>query len=96
MCQSGRSGKFTWVVGAVPLPLLLLQPETVVVPGVPVRVHLEVLLPLHPGLFVILGLLVPAQAMPLCAENDQTSAWVSDRISDATGFFNNFSPGPLK
>ena len=55
----------TWVVGPVPLPFLLLDTESVVVPGVPVGVHLQMFLPLHSGLLVILRLLVSAQRMPL-------------------------------
>ncbi len=50
---------------SLPLPLLLLEAEPVVVPGVPVRVHLHVLLPLHAGLLVVAGLLLAAQGVPL-------------------------------
>ncbi len=50
---------------SLPPLLLLLEPESVVVSGVPVRVHLHVLLPLHPRLLVILGLLLATQTVPL-------------------------------
>ena len=43
----------------VPLPLLLLGAVAVVVPGVPVRIHLHVLLTFDPRLLIVLGLLIP-------------------------------------
>jgi hypothetical protein len=57
--------RLTWVVALLPLPLLLLEAESVVVPRVPVRVHLHVLLPRGAGLLVILGLLLSGKAVPL-------------------------------
>ena len=56
----------------VPFPLLLLGPVAVVVTGVPVWVHLHVLLTFQSGLLVILGLLVTTQAVPL-NNNDVTN-----------------------
>ena len=57
--------KFTWVVGPVAFSFLFLDPESIVISGIPVGVHLKVLLPLHTRLFVILGLFLSAKAVPL-------------------------------
>ena len=55
----------TWIVAFVAFPFLLLLSVPVVVARVPMRVHLHVSLALLPRLFVILGLLLSGQPMPL-------------------------------
>ena len=55
----------TGIVALVAFPFLLLLAVAIVVPGVPVGIHLHVALALLPRLLVVLGLLLPGQAVPL-------------------------------
>lgn len=51
--------------GLFPFALLFLDPEPVIVPSIPMRVHLHVLLALDASLLVIFGLFLATQTVPL-------------------------------
>ena len=55
----------TRIYGSIPFSFLFLDTKSIVISSIPMRIHLHVLLTLYTSLFVIFGLFLSAQSMPL-------------------------------
>ena len=55
----------TWIVAFFAFPFLLFQTESVIVAGIPMRVHFHVFLTFGSSFFVIFGLFFARQIVPL-------------------------------
>ena len=65
-------GVTTGIYGSIPFSFLFLDTKSIVISSIPMGIHLHVLLTLYTSLFVIFGLFLSAQSMPLKIKGEKT------------------------